>query len=87
MAQNPHIRRTTSPAEDLAKLPAWTEDPLERLEHTLAAHTDTPRGGMALYATSTSHPEPGVPARTGVTWADLEALAVELRTHRHRLDG
>ncbi|MGN2640679.1 hypothetical protein ACTD5D_31810 [Nocardia takedensis] len=69
-------------AETLAALPAWSDDPLERLVHTLAAATDRAPDEWALHATGCSHPGPGQPARTGVTWGDLQALADELQAAR-----
>lgn len=67
--------------EALAKLPPWTADPLDRLEHTLAAHTDTDEDTMALYATSCSPAIEGLPSMTGVTWGDLREIAKDLRAH------
>lgn len=71
---------------DLDDLPPWTGDPLARLEHTLAYHRAArpipEPTAMALYATLTSNPAPGVPPQTGVTWADLQALRDELRGYR-----
>jgi hypothetical protein len=66
--------------EALAALPPWTEDPLERLEHTLAAHADANGDAQALYATTCSLP--GLPTWTGITWNDLRALAADLRAAR-----
>lgn len=76
-------RRLTQ-AEKLATLPAWGADPLARLDHTLAAHPHTLPGEMALYATLSHHPEPGIPAQTGITWGDLAQLAEEVRAARRR---
>ncbi|WP_067573655.1 hypothetical protein [Nocardia acidivorans] len=72
-------------AEYLAKLPPWTEDPLAHLVHTIAAYPSTNPAEMAIYATMTTHLEPGVPARTGITWGDLRAVAAELGALRQAL--
>lgn len=71
-----------SHTEQLAALPPWGPDPLARLEHTLAAHQKPARTAMALYAVIATHPEPGHPPQTGVTWGDLERLATEVRQAR-----
>jgi hypothetical protein len=68
--------------EALAALPPWTADPLERLEHTLAAHTEVELDAWALYATTCWPPPDDAPAQTGITWADLCVLAAELRAAR-----
>lgn len=64
--------------ETLATLPPWTADPLARLVHTLAVRDTERDEHFAVYATSCSHPEPGDPQTTGLTYGDLRALSVEL---------
>lgn len=53
-------------------LPAFTDDPVDRLRHTVAAHTDTPADEWAVTAT-TGGAYPGH-ERTGLTHRDLWLL-------------
>jgi hypothetical protein len=60
-----------------AGLPAFTDDPTDRLRHTLGAYEDMADDAMAVRATSGLR---GFPAITGLTWGDLREIL-------RRLDG
>jgi hypothetical protein len=56
-------------------LPPYTDDPADRLRHTVAAFRDLPDTQMAILATFGAvlgHPV------TGLTWGDLRAIANRL---------
>lgn len=59
-----------------AALPEFTDDPVDRLAHTLAAYADSSGGDWAIRATSNAVPEYPV---TGLTWDDLRAILAQLR--------
>lgn len=56
---------------DAATLPPFTNDPIDRLRHTLAAFPTKPDEELAIMATSNALPDW---AQTGMTWGDLRAL-------------
>ena len=57
-------------------LPEFTDDPVDRLAHTLAAFSDSPDDDWVIRATS--NVIPGHPV-TGLAWGDLRALLRQLR--------
>lgn len=60
-----------------ANLPEFTDDPADRLAHTLAAYADRPDNDWALTATQNAIPGQDT---TGITWGDLRALLNQLQT-------
>lgn len=60
-----------------ASLPEFTDDPVDRLAHTLAAYASTaPDDRWAIEATRNAIPGRDI---TGITWGDLRALLEQLR--------
>lgn len=55
-------------------LPEWTDDPVDRLRHTLKAFEGSPDEAWALVATSNAIP--GI-SHTGLTWGDLRMILAE----------
>ena len=61
-----------------ASLPEFTEDPVDRLRHTLAAYPDTQADGWAVRATG-GGVVPGHDV-TGLTWGDLREILKRLES-------
>lgn len=61
---------------EAASLPEFTDDPVQRLAHTLAAYQDSDGDHWALRATSNAIPGHRV---TGITWGDLRQLLQRLQ--------
>jgi hypothetical protein len=68
-----------------ASLPAFDDDPVRRLRHTVAAHRATNRANWAVTATA-GGVYPGHD-RTGLTYGDLEALAARIEYLTAELDA
>ena len=62
-------------ADEVAQFPPFSDDPVDRLRHTLAAFADTPDDRQLVTATANV---PGMPEWTGLTWGDLRALLAKL---------
>lgn len=58
-----------------ASLPPFTNDPADRLRHTVAAFAGTPDHEWAILATQNAIPGHD---QTGLTWGDLRELAARL---------
>lgn len=56
-------------------LPPFTDDPVDRLRHTLAAYPNEAGDAWAISATSNFVPDH---RRTGLTWGDLRSLLARL---------
>jgi hypothetical protein len=54
-----------------ASLPPFTDDPVDRLRHTVAAYRETDPARWAITATANAYPAHD---RTGLTYGDLAAL-------------
>jgi hypothetical protein len=64
------MRNRMPTAEDLG-LPEWSDDPVDRLRHTVAAFEASRGDEMPIIATSNVA---GLPPRTGLTWDDLRDI-------------
>lgn len=60
-------------------LPEFTDDPVQRLVHTIAAFGPDPEDEWAVVATSNAVPGHW---RTGLTWDDMRSLLDELTAAR-----
>lgn len=59
-----------------ASLPEFTDDPVDRLAHTIAAYANRADSDSALDATRNAIPGHDW---TGITWGDLRSLLAQLR--------
>lgn len=60
-----------------ASLPEFTDDPVDRLAHTLAAYENRADSDWAIHATRNAIPGQDW---TGITWGDLRALLQRLQS-------
>lgn len=59
-----------------ASLPEFTDNPVDRLAHTLAAYSNRPDTDWALEATRNAISGQDT---TGITWGDLRAILIALQ--------